>query len=93
MRKNDNDQLHSYSLSLQELEEEKINREDTCVISPRLTLCDEFVSQNVELFLHGLQSHLVKAPFGNVDVAVAHLHVDPQALHDRQAVLVVPQVL
>lgn len=38
-------------------------------------------------------SHLVEAPLGNVDVAVSHLHVDPQALHHRQAVLVVPQVL
>lgn len=26
-------------------------------------------------------SHLVEASFGNVNVAVAHLHVDPQALH------------
>ncbi len=37
--------------------------------------------------------YLVEAAFGNVDVAVAHLHVDPQALHHRQTVLVVPQVL
>lgn len=26
-------------------------------------------------------SYLVEANFGDVDVAVAHLHVDPQALH------------
>lgn len=40
-----------------------------------------------------LQCHLIEASFGNVDVAVAHLHVDPQALHHGQTVLVVPQVL
>lgn len=38
-------------------------------------------------------SHLIETTFGNVDVAVAHLHVDPQARHHRQTVLVVPQVL
>lgn len=38
-------------------------------------------------------SYLVEASFRNVDVTVAHLHVDLQALHHRQTVLVVPQVL
>lgn len=37
--------------------------------------------------------YLIEASFGNVDVAVAHLHVDPQAPHHGQAVLVVSQVL
>lgn len=37
--------------------------------------------------------YLTEASFGNVDVAVAHLHVDPQAPHHGQAVLVVSQVL
>lgn len=39
------------------------------------------------------QPHIVEAGFGNVDVDVTHLHVDPQALHHRQTVLVIPQVL
>lgn len=39
------------------------------------------------------QHHLSEASFGNVNVTVAHLHVDPQAFHHRQTVLVVPQVL
>lgn len=45
---------------------------------------------------HGIPlqlSHLSEAVFGDLDVAVAHLHVDPQSLHHRQTVLVVPQVL
>ena len=38
-------------------------------------------------------SHLVELGLGDVDVAVAQLHVHPQALHQRQAVLVVPEIL
>lgn len=38
-------------------------------------------------------SYLTEAPFGNVDVTVAHLHVDPQTFHNRKTVLIVPQVL
>lgn len=46
------------------------------------------------LFLFTVKlSYLIEATFGNINVAVAHLHVDPQALHDWQTVLVVPQVL
>lgn len=37
--------------------------------------------------------YLIEASFGNVDVAVAHLHVDPQAPYRGQAVLVISQVL
>lgn len=37
--------------------------------------------------------YIVEARFGNVNVDVTHLHVDPQALHHRQTVLVIPQVL
>lgn len=37
--------------------------------------------------------YLTEASFGYVDGTVTHLHVDPQAPHHGQAVLVVSQVL
>lgn len=38
-------------------------------------------------------SYLAEPALGNVNVAMAHLHVDPQAFHGWKAVLVVPKVL
>lgn len=39
------------------------------------------------------KAYLAKASLGDLNVTVSHLHVDPQAFHHWQAVLVVPQVL
>jgi len=45
------------------------------------------------MFTLGPSSYLVKATLGDVDIAVAHLHVYPQTLYYCYTVLVVPQVL
>lgn len=64
--------------------------------SPELELYSEHISMDMRTSVWASAaelSHLVELGLGDVDVAVAQLHVHPQALHQRQAVLVVPEIL